>query len=443
MQPKMQPETTAGIPAQPVTPAAEPSLRWNPALLIAFRFAFSYLLLYNLSTFIDLFPFTDTIAEKYEQGWQHFVPWLASHVLHLARPITIFSNGSGDTTYDYVKIIPQLAIAVVATLAWSLMDRRRTNYRALHQWFMLLMRIALGITMISYGAVKVIKSQFPDPSLARLMQTYGDSSPMGLLWTFMGASKSYNIFTGGVECLGGFLLFIPRLTTLGALVSIGALANIFMLNMSYDVPVKLYSFHLLLMAVVLAGPDLRRLADFFVFHRKVQLTVYSPSLRRKWARWALLGAQLLLIGYYSIISFVHAYQSFATYNAKPPLYGIWSVEEFSLNNQVVPVSAMDPARWYRLVIDNPFEVSLQSINGARDRYRSKIDMPGKKITLTKRDNPAQVSTFSFTNPESDSMTLKGTVEGKDLYVTLHRIPEPAFLLKTRGFHWINEYPYNH
>ena len=122
--------------------------------------------------------------------------------------------------------------------------------------------------MISYGAVKVIKSQFPDPSLARLMQTYGDSSPMGLLWTFMGASKSYNIFTGGVECLGGFLLFIPRLTTLGALVSIGALANIFMLNMSYDVPVKLYSFHLLLMAVVLAAPDLRRLCRLLSVSRQ-------------------------------------------------------------------------------------------------------------------------------------------------------------------------------
>lgn len=121
----------------------EQSLEWRFLTRIAFRFAFSYLLLYNISTFIDLFPFTDTIAEKYEQVWQRLVPWIGSHVMHLAHPITIFSNGSGDTTYDYVKIIPQLAIAVVATLSWSLMDRRRTNYRALHQWFMLLMRSAI------------------------------------------------------------------------------------------------------------------------------------------------------------------------------------------------------------------------------------------------------------------------------------------------------------
>jgi uncharacterized membrane protein YphA (DoxX/SURF4 family) len=443
MQPEMQLETQAAAAGQPATPVTEPQARWNPALMIAFRFAFSYLLLYNISTFIDVVPFSDWVAEKYEQVWRLLVPWFGSHVLHLASPITIFSNGSGDTTYDYVKIVPQLAIAAIATVAWSLMDRRRTNYRVLHQWFMLLIRIALGVTMVSYGAVKVIKSQFPDPSLARLMQTYGDSSPMGLLWTFMGASQAYNLFTGGVEVLGGLLLFIPRLTTLGALVSAGALTNVFILNMSYDVPVKLYSFHLLMMAVVLALPDLRRVADFFVFHRSTQLSVYSPRLRRKWARWALAGVQILLIGYYVVISFVHAYQSFTTYNARPPLYGIWAVEKFSLDNQVIALNAMDPARWYRLIIDNPFEVSLQSIDGARDRYRSKIDMPGKKITLTKRDNPTQVSVFSVSGQEGDNMALDGTLNGKRIHADLHRMQAPKFLLNTRGFHWINEYPYNH
>ena len=68
MQPEMQLETTAGVPALPATPAAEPSPRWNPALLIAFRFAFSYLLLYNVSTFIDLFPFTDSHRREVRAG---------------------------------------------------------------------------------------------------------------------------------------------------------------------------------------------------------------------------------------------------------------------------------------------------------------------------------------------------------------------------------------
>ncbi len=74
---------------------------------------------------------------------------------------------------------------------------------------------------------------------------------MGLLWTFMGYSKTYNLFTGLVEFTAGALLFIPRLSTLGSLLSVGALANVLLLNLSYDVPVKLYSFNLLLMGLFL------------------------------------------------------------------------------------------------------------------------------------------------------------------------------------------------
>src|SRR5947199_1204250 len=106
--------------------------------------------------------------------------------------------------------------------------------------------------MLSFGAYKVIKSQFPAPSLDRLLEPYGDSSPMGLLWTFMGASKAYTIFGGFAEMLGGALLTVRRTTLLGALVCIGVITNIVMLNFSYDVPVKLYSTHLLLMAIFLA-----------------------------------------------------------------------------------------------------------------------------------------------------------------------------------------------
>ncbi len=98
---------------------------------------------------------------------------------------------------------------------------------------------------------------------------------MGLLWALMGASKGYNIFAGGAEMLGGILLFVPQLAMLGALISVGVIANIFALNMAYDTPVKLYSFHLLIMAVIIALPDTRRLANVFLFNRKAD----PPRLR--------------------------------------------------------------------------------------------------------------------------------------------------------------------
>jgi hypothetical protein len=288
----------------------------------------------------------------------------------------------------------------------------------------------------------VIKSQFPDPSLGRLLQPYGDSSPMGLLWTFMGASKSYTIFAGAIECLGGFLLFFPRLTTLGALVCMGAMGNVFMLNMSYDVPVKLYSFHLLLMALILASPDLRRLANFFLFHRPAQLQNYYPRLRKKWAAWMLVAAQVLLIGYYCVISFVHAHQALATYNQKPAICGLWAVDEFATDGRPVPVSLNDPDRWRQFAMGSAFDVFVILIDGSRQRYRSQLDMPANKITLIRRDDPTKTSQLTFTNAPTDQLTLNGTWDGRQLSVKMHRLPNPVFLLNTRGFHWINEFPYN-
>jgi uncharacterized membrane protein YphA (DoxX/SURF4 family) len=261
---------------------------WSLATRIGFRFAFLYFVLYNLPFPLNSVPF---VATKYEGLWNKIVPWAGGHFLGLN--ITVFPNGSGDTTFNYVQVLLFLLLATLGTLAWSLLDRARADYKKLDQWLRLYLRLALGATLIMYGSVKVIQAQMPPPPLSRLVEAYGDSSPMGLLWTFMGASRGYNAFAGGAEMLAGLLLFVPGLTTLGSLLAIGVMSNVFMLNMCYDVPVKLFSLHLLLMAVFLAAPDMRRLMDLFVLRRRVQLSVAEPLFQRRWLNRSFLAAQFL------------------------------------------------------------------------------------------------------------------------------------------------------
>src|SRR5204863_6312660 len=109
-------------------------------------------------------------------------------------------------------------------------------------------------------------------------QTFGEASPMGLLWTFMGSSTSYTVFSGLAEVIGGLLLMARRTTLLGALVCIGVMVNVVMLNFSYDVPVKLYSSHLLAMAFFLLLPDLRRLTNVLVLNRPAEPAAPRPLL---------------------------------------------------------------------------------------------------------------------------------------------------------------------
>ena len=125
-------------------------------------------------------------------------------------------------------------------------------------WFRLAVRLALAASLFEYGMTKVIPTQFAAPSLTTLVTPAGDLTLSALLWTSIGAAPAYEIVTGCVELLAGVLLLVPRTTLLGALIAAGALTNVFVLNLTYDVGLKVVSFHLVLLAVVLLLPDLRR-----------------------------------------------------------------------------------------------------------------------------------------------------------------------------------------
>ena len=75
--------------------------------------------------------------------------------------------GIGDTTWNYVQVFCFAVLAAIVTVIWSVLDRRRPHYRRLHAWLRVAIRFALAMTMIIYGSVKVIKSQFADLSLDR------------------------------------------------------------------------------------------------------------------------------------------------------------------------------------------------------------------------------------------------------------------------------------
>jgi hypothetical protein len=274
---------------------------WSAAQRVGFRLLFAYLVLY-------FFPLPSGMSgPKWASGmmdelWQRLVPWFGRTFLGLS--ITTFTNGSGDTTYDYVRVLCMGLLAIVAAVVWSLLDRR-SSYRTLHAWSRIWLRYALAMTMLTYGVVKVIKLQFPTPGPGVLTQTYGESSPMRLLWTFMGYSTAYTFFVGAAELLAALLLFFRRTTTLGALVAAAVMANVAMLNLCYDVPVKLGSLHLLLLAGVVLAPDARRVADLLLFNRPTTARDLGPAWPGRWMRAAKL-LKIVVVGGALIYNFQSA-----------------------------------------------------------------------------------------------------------------------------------------
>jgi uncharacterized membrane protein YphA (DoxX/SURF4 family) len=202
---------------------AIPAPRWKSPSLFIFRFVFSYVILF-IGSFSGFFaPLSLPVAALSKALWQVIVPWVAIHILDVPAP-PLFSDGDG--LGQWIQFVGCGVFVVVAMVIWSVFDRRRNNYDTLHQWLRVLMRYALGVAMFTYGLFKVFHLQMLPPHLTKLVQSYGDSSPTSLLWIFLGSSAAYSAFTGVAEVLGGLLLFNRRTTTLGALVTFGALGHV-------------------------------------------------------------------------------------------------------------------------------------------------------------------------------------------------------------------------
>jgi uncharacterized membrane protein YphA (DoxX/SURF4 family) len=414
---------------------------WPVVQRIAFWFVFLYLVLYNLPFPFGMLPHTVRVAQEYESLWLKLVPWIGTHVLHLNYEIATSTNCSSDTTYDFAKVLCFLTLAGVNSILWSFADPKHANYQRLHDWLRLYVRLSVGAAILYYGATKIFLVHFPPPNLYKLLEPLGDYSRMSLLWTFMGTSRSYTVFAGCVQMLGGALLFVPRLTTLGALINLTVFSNIFALNLAYDVPVKLYSFHLVLQCLFLLLPDARRLVGFFLLNHSVAEPPYMGLFTRPRLNTVALLVQLMLGGVLvsMLLYRTHDYENrhFRT-AARPPFYGIWIVDEFTFSGKELPPVVSDEVRWLRVVFQFPQKVRIESLNGSWMDYWLQEDMAKKKMAIGRRSNSKQTLEFVFSYPDSRSLTLEGR-EGEDrIRVKLHRLDEKQFAVLDRDVHLIDD-----
>ncbi len=148
------------------------------------------------------------------------------------------SGGSGDKMFDWVFALTLVVFFSVVIVLWSVVDRRRQHYTRLQKWFRVYVRFGIATTMLGYGMVKVMPLQVGAPSLTRLLEPYGNFSPMGVLWASIGASFPYERVVGCAELLAAVLLSIAQTVVLGGIVSLLDSTQIFVLNMTYGVPVN-------------------------------------------------------------------------------------------------------------------------------------------------------------------------------------------------------------
>jgi len=400
---------------------------------MGFRVAFVYFLLDTVPRLIAVLPGVSKLPVIDQFAWRLAVPWVVHHILHLSRDITVL--GGQDTAYGYVVALCRLAAAIIAGAIWTLVGSRR-EYHTLHDWLRVLLRYQVASSMLVYGTAKVFQQQFPTPDLNVLIAPFGHLTPHTLLWNFMGFSRPYQIFTVSVECAGAILLFFRRTTTIGAFLIVAAMANVVVMDYSYQTFVKMIAVHLMLAAAFLTIPDLPDLARLLLLCRRVAPDV--PARGSAAWRWVSVGTAAIAITYLTAVPSLQAWHSseqLTRASAATPIYGLYRVERFVSNGQDIP--ADDPSRWSVMAIDGlAKDHSGFSIRLASERwkyYATEYD-PNSSILMVIDGSRRSHLNYRRT---LDGVELRGAFDGATVEITLRRIPEPPFALQDpHAVRWI-------
>ena len=427
------------------TTTIEPA-NWTLLQKMVFRFLFVFFILFVLfnPNAVSL-PGVRWAYGTYIDHFHNLIAWLAKHVLHLAKPITIFTGGSGDTTYDYLTLLFIAVIAAISMLIWSWTGRNTKHYNKLFYWLCVIVRYYVAINLISYGYAKIIKLQFPAPSPTRLLQQVGDMSPMGLAWTYMGYSTGFNYFTGFAEAICGILLLFRYTTTLGAIIGLVVAGNIMAINYCFDVPVTTLSTMLVAMCIFLLFRDYERLVSFFIKNKPAAPSNLSAHrFKAKWKNIILNIFKYAIVLYVVIGYFISSVQSGAMYgdNAKkPPFYGLYDVVLFKRNSDTIPPLTTDSTRWDKFIISYADGAQIKFMNDSVKYFKCTPDLDNKTFVISTYDNAMQQYILYY-QLKKDTMVLTGNWKEQSISVVLKKHNKNNFRLINRGFHWINEYPYN-
>lgn len=407
---------------------------WSLLRKILFRFFAVYFGLFAFCSMI--FVGDGSFLDEY---WNWPVTLAGRWLINRDFKIDVWPNGSGDTTFNYLQIIAMAMLSLMICIIWTIADSKRSNYEKMQYWLMVFLRYTMAITMLTYGIAKIARVQFPYPQLFQLDQRFGDTSPMGLAWIYMGYSRGYNLFTGSAEFIAGLLLFFRRTQLIGALLCVVVMANVVALNFFYDIPVKIFSIHLLLIAGVITLPDLQRLINFFFRNKAVppgnSWHPWYPQKRQRFIYRAIKFTLISFILYYKIFSFIPVQRKLAD-TTKPPLYGTYEIQTTLVLPDTIPLFN----NWKKIYIEQDDMLVARDSNGELLVYHLATDTLHHMLSIW--STTADSICLQYQHPETGLLSLSGYIGADTVKLSLKLKDPNEYLLNNRGFHWINEHPFN-
>jgi len=395
------------------TVAAKPWPEWRKFL---FCFFFIFLgLEMSPWTWLDSIPGVSYVTNYYSTFMDWLVQFSNDKFFHV-RKVLVPPNGSGDTSYGWAQTWLLISLGLIGAIVWRIADRNRKQYHALNYWLCLFVRYYLAIIAFVYGFDKIFLLQMPFPNISQLATPLGDFLPMRFSWLFIGYSGPYQFFSGVMEVAVGVLLLYRRTATFGVLMATAVFTNVMMLNLSYDIPVKIFSMELVLMSLFLVANEYDRILCFFVLNRPApSCALYHREFNSRKMRIVRILLKTVIIIIAVPLQLYNTYQQFSSNTSDktpaPITKGMYDVPVFIVNNDTMRYSSTDTLRWKDVIFDVNKQGSIKTADTSlRQRYRRgyfiySTDTIKRILELRKSQSDSlPLLTFHYEIPDSNKFS---------------------------------------
>lgn len=419
--------------------------QWKSWQKISFRFFSLFLGLTSLFCW-DLSIFFATSAllkEPYDptktyQPLTGFFHWLDQHIYHTGYDPKIHESFPQDNHFGAVFYLTILLFAVIATIAWSLLDRKRSNYNKASYWFNVYLRYILAITMFGYGIDKLIPVQMHYPNAVEMTSRYGEQSLFNVLWHFMGVSPGYMILIGAAELIAALLLLSRRTVVFGCLFMISILANVAAMNWFYNVPVKMFSAQLLFYSLYLAAPYAKNLVEFFFYGASISLERKHYKFEEKRKKISLSTMLVMVPVLFITLLLIGGTKRYKKQEADAHNEKMYDVTSFVAKDTLPPLTT-DTLRWNHLALfvygDNAVVYNMKD---KTDWYQFDVDSVKKTYTFHNSPNKDYWPILHYSYPAKGVLQLKGMWKGKDINVSMKLSPIDSIPLNREKIKLIND-----
>ena len=202
---------------------------------------------------------------------------------------------------------------------------------------------------------------------------------------------------------------------------------------------------MVILALVLIAMEGKRVMQFFFLNQATEAVDIQPHFDnpdyekgKNIGKWVVVLLALVVGSF--LLSTIRKQRN--QYPNTVPLYGLYNVNQFVIGQDTLPPLLTDPVRWRRLIIEEPRLAAVYFMDDTKKVYSIKADTVEQMLSFKEKGDSIVIANFKYERKDTSSFHLIGQWKQDSLSIDFIPKKKTDFTLVRRGFHWINEVPFD-